>query len=187
MTFVQCWPNVENVEPTLYKCYTNVLCLMGELYQPDCDLTQNHCCVYVEDVDPPVAQRWANVLLRDIRRQGGVAYYRQFIASIIAHNTIFFRYRLPPPPPPPRYARSAKSRIMFFLYPYCFYFIIYTNLHVAFIFVLEHLFDAFVLNIVLQFYYLTLKFKSTLFARKIKTTTWFCCFCDPVTYSYYQK
>ena len=26
--FMQCWTNVENVGPTLYKCYTNVLCLL---------------------------------------------------------------------------------------------------------------------------------------------------------------
>ena len=29
ITFVQCWSNVEDVGPTLYKCYTNVLCLLG--------------------------------------------------------------------------------------------------------------------------------------------------------------
>ena len=29
MTFVQCLTNVEDVAPTLYKCYTNVLCLLG--------------------------------------------------------------------------------------------------------------------------------------------------------------
>ena len=27
--FLQCRPNVEDVGPTLYKCYTNVLCLLG--------------------------------------------------------------------------------------------------------------------------------------------------------------
>ena len=27
--FVQCWTNVEDVGPTLYKCYMNVLCLLG--------------------------------------------------------------------------------------------------------------------------------------------------------------
>ena len=27
ITFVQWWTNVEDVGPTLYKCYTNVLCL----------------------------------------------------------------------------------------------------------------------------------------------------------------
>ena len=29
ITFVQCWTNVEDVGPTLYKCYANVLCLRG--------------------------------------------------------------------------------------------------------------------------------------------------------------
>ena len=29
ITFVQCWANVEDVGPTLYKCYTDVLCLLG--------------------------------------------------------------------------------------------------------------------------------------------------------------
>ena len=29
ITFVQCWTNVEDVGPTLYKCYTNVLYLRG--------------------------------------------------------------------------------------------------------------------------------------------------------------
>ena len=27
--FVQCWTNVEDVGLTLYKCYTNVMCLVG--------------------------------------------------------------------------------------------------------------------------------------------------------------
>ena len=29
ITFVQCWSNVEDVGPTLYKCYTIFLCLLG--------------------------------------------------------------------------------------------------------------------------------------------------------------
>ena len=28
ITFIQCWSNVFDVGPTLYKCYTNVLCLL---------------------------------------------------------------------------------------------------------------------------------------------------------------
>ena len=28
ITFMQCWNNVEDVGPTLYTCYTNVLCLL---------------------------------------------------------------------------------------------------------------------------------------------------------------
>ena len=31
ITFIQCWTNVENVGPTLYKCYANVLCLLESL------------------------------------------------------------------------------------------------------------------------------------------------------------
>ena len=27
--FIQCWTNIEDVGPTLYECYTNVLCLLG--------------------------------------------------------------------------------------------------------------------------------------------------------------
>ena len=30
ITFVQCWTNVEDVGPTLYNCYTNVLCFLGD-------------------------------------------------------------------------------------------------------------------------------------------------------------
>ena len=29
ITFMQCWTNVEGVEPTLYRCYANGLCLLG--------------------------------------------------------------------------------------------------------------------------------------------------------------
>ena len=32
ITFVQRRPNVFDVSPSLYKCYTNVLCLLGEPY-----------------------------------------------------------------------------------------------------------------------------------------------------------
>ena len=31
--FTQCWTNVEDAEPELYKCYTNVLCLLGIYYK----------------------------------------------------------------------------------------------------------------------------------------------------------
>ena len=29
ITFIQCWSNVEDVGPMLYKCYANGLCLLG--------------------------------------------------------------------------------------------------------------------------------------------------------------
>ena len=30
ITFIQCWTKVEEVGPSFYKCYTNVLCLLGK-------------------------------------------------------------------------------------------------------------------------------------------------------------
>ena len=36
ITFMQCWTSVEDVGPTLYKCYANVLCLL-EHVGPDVD------------------------------------------------------------------------------------------------------------------------------------------------------
>ena len=36
ITFIQCWANVEDVGPTLYKCYSDALCLMG--------YNNNNCC-----------------------------------------------------------------------------------------------------------------------------------------------
>ena len=38
MTLVQCWTNVENVGPTLYQCYTTVLCLLG------CNICERRIC-----------------------------------------------------------------------------------------------------------------------------------------------
>ena len=32
ITFIQCWTNVEDVGPTLHKCYTNALCLLEYLF-----------------------------------------------------------------------------------------------------------------------------------------------------------
>ena len=55
ITFVQCWTNVEDVGPTLYKCYTNVLCMLGIVHHtftrncPDSEATLaalvQHCGV----------------------------------------------------------------------------------------------------------------------------------------------
>ena len=36
ITFIQCRTNVEDVGPTLYKCYANVLCLLGCLMSRFC-------------------------------------------------------------------------------------------------------------------------------------------------------
>ena len=63
--FMQCWTNVENVVPTLYKCYTNVLCLLG------CRRTFSQtlyiysmlaqCWASVADVGLALKQHWINV------------------------------------------------------------------------------------------------------------------------------
>ena len=42
ITFVQRWPNVFDVGPTLYKCYANVLCLLGYVGPTSSTLAQ-HC------------------------------------------------------------------------------------------------------------------------------------------------
>ena len=41
ITFVQCWTSVEDVWPTLYECYTNVLCFPGT-QDHDVDDQQEH-------------------------------------------------------------------------------------------------------------------------------------------------
>ena len=33
LTFIQSWTNVEDFKPALYKCYDNVLCLLGSRRQ----------------------------------------------------------------------------------------------------------------------------------------------------------
>ena len=61
---MQCWTNVEDVGPTLYKCYTNVLCLLGRrtfsqtLYIYSM-LAQ--CWGNVADVGLALKQHWINV------------------------------------------------------------------------------------------------------------------------------
>ena len=62
--FMQCCTNVEDVGPTLYKCYTNVLCLLGRrtfsqtLYIYSM-LVQ--CWASVADVGLSLKQHWINV------------------------------------------------------------------------------------------------------------------------------
>ena len=62
--FMQCWTNVEDVGPTLYKWYTNVLCLLGRrtfsqtLY---IYLMLVQCWASVADVDLALKQHWINV------------------------------------------------------------------------------------------------------------------------------
>ena len=62
--FMQCWTSVEDVGPTLYKCYTNVLCLLGRrtfsqtLYIYSM-LVQ--CWASLADVGLALKQHWINV------------------------------------------------------------------------------------------------------------------------------
>ena len=49
--FMQCWTNVEDVGPTLYKCYTNVLCLLGR------GLSLKHCRLHLFNVGSMLGQR----------------------------------------------------------------------------------------------------------------------------------
>ena len=39
---VQCWANVEDVGPTLYKCYTKVLCSLGYCFD---EMDDVHTCM----------------------------------------------------------------------------------------------------------------------------------------------
>ena len=61
---LQCWTNVEDVGPTLYKCYTNVLCLLGRrtfsqtLYI--CAMLVQ-CWASVADVGLTLKQRWVRI------------------------------------------------------------------------------------------------------------------------------
>ena len=55
---IQCWTNVEDVGPTLYKGYTNALCLLGRWTFPQCWFNvgpASHKFV------PTLKQHWVNV------------------------------------------------------------------------------------------------------------------------------
>ena len=68
--FVQCWTNVEDVGSTLYKCYTNVLSLLGRrtffqtLYI--CAMLVQ-CWASVADVGLTLKQRWVSVCWSSIQ------------------------------------------------------------------------------------------------------------------------
>ena len=59
ITFIQCWTNVEDVGPTLYKCYTNVLYLLGYIFTfymgGDYSITSKHdtLTLFWYNVGPP--------------------------------------------------------------------------------------------------------------------------------------
>ena len=76
--FIQCWTNVEDVGPTLHKCYTNVLCLLRRrtfsqtLY---IFAMLGQCWASVADVGLTLKQRWVSV------RWSSIQSYNQVISS----------------------------------------------------------------------------------------------------------
>ena len=76
--FVQCWTNVEDVGPTLYKCYRNVLCLLGRRTFSQtvyiCAMLVQ-CWASVADVGLTLKQRWVSV------RWSSIQSYNQVTSS----------------------------------------------------------------------------------------------------------
>ena len=82
ITFVQCRPNVFDVGPALYKCYTNVLCLLGYIHVYwliywhisvcKSQQTQNICITFVQrrlnvlNVGPTLYKCYTNVVFTEI-------------------------------------------------------------------------------------------------------------------------
>ena len=76
--FVQCWTNVADVGPTLYKCCANVLCLLGRR-----NFSLTHC-TFVQcwfnvgsmlDVGLTLKQRWVSI------RWSSIQSYNQVTSS----------------------------------------------------------------------------------------------------------
>ena len=92
ITFVQCWTNVFDVGPTLYKCYTNVFVFSVILSQswmfsltcphsvdtahqtPHFDPTLGECLASIECGGPTLCDRWVNTPTR---------YYSKFIPIMV--------------------------------------------------------------------------------------------------------
>ena len=76
--FVQCWTNVGDVGPTLYKCYTNVLCLLGRRTSSQtlyiCAMLVQ-CWASVADVGLTLKQRWVSI------RWSSIQSYNQVTSS----------------------------------------------------------------------------------------------------------
>ena len=54
ITFIQCWTNVEDVGFTLYKCYTNVLCLLGKVSEA----SEAHPYALIQNGIHRIASNW---------------------------------------------------------------------------------------------------------------------------------
>ena len=85
--FVQCWTNVEDVGPTLYKCYTNVLCLLGRRTFPQtlyiCAMLVQ-CWASVADVGLTLKQRWVSI------RWSSIQSYNQVTSSTTLYYTVLY-------------------------------------------------------------------------------------------------
>ena len=75
--FIQCWTNVEDVGPTLYKCYTNDLCWLGRTSSQTLYISAMlvQCWASVADVDLTLKQRWVSV------RWSSIQSYNQITSS----------------------------------------------------------------------------------------------------------
>ena len=99
---MQCWTSVEDVGPTLYKCYTNVLCLLGQE-----DFLSN--IVHLFNVGSMLGQRrrrWPNIKTTLDQCPVQVVSCNQFSGHINAVNLYSIGYCWPTLDCP-RHARFA--------------------------------------------------------------------------------
>ena len=94
-TFVQCWANVEAVGLTLYKCYTNVLCLLGiaaglellntagNVYKP----TPTQCLLNVGPASPVLASIHS-VLVSNFMLRYLHVFFSDFIYTFTVQYTV---------------------------------------------------------------------------------------------------
>ena len=76
--FIQCWTSIEDVGPTLYKCYANVLCLLGRRTFSQTSYISAmlvQCWASVADVGLTLKQRWVSV------RWSSIQSYNQVTSS----------------------------------------------------------------------------------------------------------
>ena len=94
ITFIQCRPNVFDVGPILYKCYTNVLCLLGVSsadpllgwplrHSPDCITLWSLLTVY-RSSDTPVL---FHVVLYYVQTGKQPSHYELYVHLIMLINT----------------------------------------------------------------------------------------------------
>ena len=82
IAFVQCWTKVDDVGPTLYKCYTNVLCLLGFHVNKHTLITQKNSLIFTCKLGSDHYQT--------VRRGGGVwTFFCHIISFTLACAKIF--------------------------------------------------------------------------------------------------